>query len=309
MAHPILMLLCAAGVTAAFSWKAVRAADAPAQGTQPQVFTSKVDLIKVAVVVVDRQRRFVSGLVKEDFILYDEGRRQEIESFSSDRTPVSLGILIDSTANGIGGSRWPFAKSVMTGLFDRLAPDDELFVAQFTDRPLMLQTWTTDREALQRGVDGIRGGTTDRALFDAVHRMHIVAGTGHRSRKALLIISDGNNNYGTMVEPIVRDAVRRSDVLVYAVALEDARPGARRVNTGALRGLTDSTGGRTEVVQQEAQAEDLVQRLVLELGQQYVLGFPPPPSPPLQWHDIKIEIRNRKDVTLRARGGYVSLGN
>ena len=169
----------------------------------------------------------------------------------------------------------------------------------------MWQTWTTDREALQRGVDRISEGT-DRALFDAVHRMLMLAGTAHRSRNALLIISDGNNNYGTMLESTVRDAVRRSDVLVYAVAIEDARPGARKVNIGVLRGLTDRTGGRTEVVQAEGQADGVVQRLVLELGQQYVLGYPPPPSPPVQWHDIKIEIRNRKDVTVRARDGYVS---
>jgi VWFA-related protein len=275
------------------------------RGTGPQAtFKAGVNLIKVAVAVSDADRKFVTGLTRDDFIVYDDGKRQEIATFSSDRTPVSLGILLDASSSNLGPQRWAFAQSVIDGLFNRLAPDDEMFVSEFSDRARMLQTWTTDRDALRRGLGQVRGGTVS-GLYDAVQAMLIVARSGHLERKALLVVSDGDNNYGSALERNVRELVRRSDVRVYAMALDELPP-AKKANEAALRRLTDGSGGRTRIVQPGESVDEAVQQLAAELGQQYQIAYAPPASAPSRWHDIKVEVRGRKDVAVRAREGYVS---
>jgi Ca-activated chloride channel family protein len=182
-------------------------------------FRSGVELVNVTATVTDQDGRFVSGLRQEDFTVYEDGELQQVSHFSNERVPVSLGIALDTS-----GSMTPDKMSAARGAIDRfiydlLGPDDELFFMQFANRPDMVQDWTTDRRRISRAVAsvGSAGGT---AMYDAIADAVPVAQSGKNRKKALLVISDGNDtNSGTSVGEL-RQLIRESEVLVYALGVD-----------------------------------------------------------------------------------------
>jgi VWFA-related protein len=113
----------------------------PLDGQAAQVFRGETDLVSVAVTVTDRDSGFVSALNKEDFVVYDAGRRQEVVAFTRDRVPVSLGVVLDASGS-MSGTRLATARQALDRLIDRLSSDDELFFAEFADETRLLQGWT-----------------------------------------------------------------------------------------------------------------------------------------------------------------------
>ncbi|HEX5110301.1 MAG TPA: VWA domain-containing protein [Vicinamibacterales bacterium] len=309
MAHQILIgarrrprLLVGALVVALAA--PVAAAALAAQTQKPPVFTGGVDLIKVSVTVTDRERRFVPGLRKEDFVLSDDGRPQEIATFSSERAPVSLGVMFDSSRS-MTPAKMASARSALTTFFNLLGREDELFFAEFSEGMRLLQGWTSDRALLQQAMLRVRGGSFT-ALYDCVKEALRTAVTGMHTRKALLLITDGDDTFSISSARAVRGELRGYDVMVYALGVQETAKGSKKVKEGTLRGLTDDTGGRTEVVNGFEALDETVKRLADELGQQYVLSYPPPAGPSRKWHDIKVEIPKQKQLIVRARKGYVS---
>lgn len=166
----------------------------------------------------------------------------------------------------------------------------------------MLQTWTQDRDifsrAMRRAGERRRGGT---AVYDAVASMLTEAASGVHTRKALLVISDGqDDDSDTRVERI-HELIQLTDVLVYALAVGDGG----EVDAGALRRITDTSGGRTELVRGFRNLDAATARLADELNQQYVLGYAAPAQRDGRWHAIKVEVKKRS-VKVRAREGYVA---
>lgn len=307
-------------------------------------FRSGVELINVTATVTDDQGRFVSSLRKEDFIVYEDGAPQAVSHFSNERVPVSLGIALDTS-----GSMTPDKMSSARGAIDRffydlLGQDDEMFLYRFASVPHLVQNWTTDRRSLSRAMSGLTpGGGT--AMYDAIAEAIPVAETGRHRKKALVVISDGNDtNSGTSVGEL-RQLIRESEVLVYAIGVDGREqetftrggsvprlpfpvpfpiPGRRpvpqyppigrgtwgrgagdRVNAEALRNITDDTGGRTEIVRAFGDLDGATARIADELSKQYYLGYPSTGKKDGRWHAIRVEVRNPK-LRVRARRGYVA---
>ena len=269
--------------------------DTPAQ----TVYRSGVDLVYVTATVVDRDGRFVAGLTADDFVVSEDGRPQKIVSFSAARVPISLGIALD-----VSGSMTPpqmaTARAAIRRLVnDLLGPDDELFFAVFERKTLVLQEWTVDRRLFGRALDGARvGGTT--ALYDAVQKLVPVVESGTHDKKALLVVSDGDDRASQISQRDLQRIVRASDALVYALGVD----GGEALNTRALRRFTDDTGGRTEVVNGFKNLDVATTRLADELNRQYQLAYVMPGARDGRWHPIKVEVR-RRSVVVRARSGYV----
>jgi Ca-activated chloride channel family protein len=177
-------------------------------------------------------------------------------------------------------------------------------------------------------------------MYDAVADAVPFAETGNHSKKALLVISDGNDtNSGTSVGEL-RQLIRESEVLVYAIGVDGTAssfrtgptiqlpipipfPGRRRplppiiggggtrarmserLNTDALRQITDDTGGRTEVVRSFGDLDGATARIADELSRQYYLGYPSPGKKDGRWHAIRVEVKDRR-LAVRARRGYVA---
>ena len=182
-------------------------------------FKSGVDLVNVTATVTDEDGRFVPSLTKDDFTVFENGRRQEISHFSSERTPVSLGIALD-TSGSMTPDKMAAARSAIDRfIYDLLDQDDELFFLEFASYARVTQDWTTDRSAISRAVGRVDpvGGT---ALYDAIARALPVAAAGRHKKKAVLVISDGNDTSSSISVQLLRQRIRESEVLVYALGVD-----------------------------------------------------------------------------------------
>lgn len=182
-------------------------------------FHSGVELINVTATVTDQDGRFVPGLRKEDFIVYEDGEPQQVTHFSNERVPVSLGIALDASGSMTADKMSSARSAIDRFIFDLLSPEDELFFMQFAARPDIVQGWTTERRAISRAVANVYavGGT---ALYDAVADALPTAQEGRNQKKALLVISDGNDTNSSTSVKQLRQMIRESEVLVYALGVD-----------------------------------------------------------------------------------------
>ncbi len=319
----------------------VASATLAAQNQDGFSFRSGVELVNVTATVTDDDGRFVSGLRKEDFTVFEDGERQDVTHFSNERVPVSLGIVLD-TSGSMTPDKMSAARSAIDRfIYDLLGKDDELFFLEFANRPDLVQEWTTDRRAISRAVSRVSpaGGT---AMYDAIADALPVASIGRHPKKALLVISDGNDTNSSISVGELRQLIRESEVMVYALGVDGTAvsvrrgptiqlpmpfpfPGrgpqrrlppiiggggsrvatAERVNAGALRQITDDTGGRTEIVRGFGDLDNATARIADELSRQYYLGYVSPGKKDGRWHAIRVEVKDR-GLAVRARRGYIA---
>ncbi len=182
-------------------------------------FKTGVDLVNVSVTVTDANGRFVSGLKRDDFIVYEDGKPQEIAQFDSDRVPVSLGIALDTSGSMLGEKIVAAQAALNRFLFDLLGPQDEVFLYRFDSRPDLVQSWTKDRRAVSQALGSVKanGGT---AIYDTVAQAIPLAQSGSNKKKALVLISDGNDTSSRMHVPELQQLIRESEVLVYAIGID-----------------------------------------------------------------------------------------
>jgi VWFA-related protein len=208
---------------------ALAAASVAAQSSDAFRFRSGVELINVTTTVTDDDGRFVSGLRKEDFSVFEDGEPQEITHFSNERVPVSLGILLDASGSMTPDKMASARAAIDRFIFDLLGAEDELFFVEFANAPRVTQHWTTERRSISRAVARVNpaGGT---AMYDAVAEALPFAEAGQNRKKALLVISDGNDTNSTTSVGELRQLIRESEVLVYALGVD----GTSRGNGGTL---------------------------------------------------------------------------
>lgn len=182
-------------------------------------FQSGVDLIDVTATVTDANGRFVPGLTHDDFTVYEDDRPQAVTYFRAERVPVSLGLVID-TSGSMEGEKFDDARAAIDRFVnDLLDQDDELFLYRFSDHPMLVQGWTFERDQITRAMARIasNGGTS---LYDAVMESLPLAERGQHSKKALVVISDGNDTSSIAELNDVRTRIRNSEVIIYAVGID-----------------------------------------------------------------------------------------
>ena len=297
-------------------------------------FRTSVDLINVTATVTDSQGRFVPGLRMEDFEVYEDGKLQKISQFDSERVPVSLGIVLDSSGSMEGEKMTKARDAVRRFLDELLGPQDEVFLMRFDSRVSMLSDWTENRAAVSRMVGSIRptGGT---ALYDAMSDAVPLGEQGTRRKKALVLISDGNDSDSSTDVDTVQRQIRESEMLVYAVGIDSAgesvgqtigkvlgriilnsprsgpsvrtsrSSGGERLNEGVLRSITDDSGGRTEIIRNARDIDAATAGIASELSRQYFLGYSTSSPRDGRWHTIDVRVK-RGNYTIRARKGFTA---
>jgi len=191
----------------------------PLAGQEGFRFKSGVELINVTTTVTDRSGRFASGLRQEDFIVYEDDKPVEITHFSAERTPVSLGIVLD-TSGSMAGEKIESARSAIFNFLQALPdPLDEFFMYRFSADPDLVHDWTDNRAAISSSLGRVRpaGGT---AMYDAVAEAVPMAQGGQNRKKAVVIISDGNDTNSRLDVRDVQQLVRETEVLVYAIGID-----------------------------------------------------------------------------------------
>jgi Ca-activated chloride channel family protein len=234
-------------------------------------------LVLIPVAVTDPMSRFVTGLDKENFKLYEDKVEQEIQQFSSEDAPLSVGVVFDTS--GSMGNKLQKSRQAVAQFLKTANPQDEFFLIQFNDRPELVTGFTPETEEIQNRLTFVQSkGRT--ALLDGVYMAMNQMKKAHNPRKAILIISDGGDNSSRYTESEVRNAVREADVQIYAIGIFEPMGARGRTpeelnGPGLLSEISEQTGGRHFAVDNLAELPDVAAKIGIELRNQYVLGYSP----------------------------------
>lgn len=234
-------------------------------------------LVLINVTVTDPLNRFVTGLEKEHFRVFEDKVEQEITQFSSEDAPISIGLVFDTS--GSMGPKLQKSRQAASEFFKTANPQDEFFLVQFNDRPDLAVPFTTDTDKIQSALTFTqsRGRT---ALLDAVYLAMHEMKKARNPRKAVLIISDGGDNSSRYTETEIKSAVREADVQIFAIGIFESAANRGRTpeeaaGPGLLNELAEQTGGREYAVDNVAELPDIAAKIGIELRNEYILGYTP----------------------------------
>lgn len=250
---------------------------ASADGSEPALLSVQVDLVLVPVMVTDTMHRPMLGLNKRDFAIYEDDKKQEIRYFSTEDRPISVGIVLD--LSGTMANKVDELWEAFDQFFQNCNPEDDYFLITFADRPELIADTTHSFKDIRNSL-ALAKPTGHTALLDAVHMGLQKLRTARYDRRALLIISDGGDNWSRHKLREMEKEVEESDVDVYALGLfNDEIPvlSSFEVTFGKrlLRKLTDASGGHAVMVSKSRDLESSAAELAREMRSHYVLGYKP----------------------------------
>jgi Ca-activated chloride channel family protein len=261
-------------------------------------FTSGVNVVEVYATVTDESGEPVRGLTRDDFGIREDNQPQTISTFAAGDFPLSVAIALDRSFSMASGGRLAVAKSAAKVFLNELRTGDEALVLAIGSSVETVAPRSTRRTEQAAAIDRLEPwGTT--GLHDA-----IIAGIDgmqeSKGRRALVLLSDGDDRFSTASAADALSRARRSDVMVYPIALGRTRP-SLFVELAAL------TGGRSFHVRDPKQLAETLRAVARELRYQYLLGYTP--AQPIvageeRWRSITVRV-NRPKVRVRARDGYL----
>jgi Ca-activated chloride channel family protein len=235
------------------------------------------NLVLVPVSVCDPMNRPVTGLEKEHFKILDDKVEQTITHFAMDDEPLAVGLVFD--ISGSMSNKLRRSRAAAAAFFRTSNPEDEFFLVEFNDQPKLVVPLTRSYEDIQNQLTFAQSkGRT--ALLDAIFlALHEMKNT-KMQRKALLIVSDGGDNCSRYTESEVRNRVRESDVLIYAMGIFEpdgsrGRSPEEAGGPGLLSEICEQTGGRHLPVDDLAEMPDIAAKIGIELRNRYVIGYSP----------------------------------
>jgi VWFA-related protein len=235
------------------------------------------NLVLINVTVTTPLNQVVTGLDKDHFRLFEDKIEQSVSQFSSEDAPLSVGLVFD--LSGSMGSKLHKARQAAAQFFKTANPEDEFFLIQFSDRPRMTMSFTTETEEIQNRLafSESRGRT---ALLDALYMAMDQMKKARNPRKAILVLSDGGDNSSRYTQSEIKSLVREADVQVYAIGIFEpvhsrSRTAEELAGPGLLGELADQTGGRHFPVENVNELPDIAAKIGIELRNQYVLGYVP----------------------------------
>lgn len=255
-----------------------------------------VNLVNVFATVQDEEGRYVTDLGLDDFELYEDGELRSVDVFErQDDLPTTVGVLIDNS-----GSSAADLDAIKSGVFQfisTLMPADETFVVSFATEVRTIHGFTSEAEDLSASLQGLRSLGTS-LLFDALRFGTSKAHEGSHTRKALVVLTDGNDNRSqSSYTAVVEDAQGRM-VMLYFVAM-----GPRiLVDLHTISGLASITGGRVVPASSDDDVVVALMQIREEIRYQYYLGYHASSEP--GYHAIRVEVPGR-NVTVRTREGYL----
>ncbi|HTS28850.1 MAG TPA: VWA domain-containing protein [Bryobacteraceae bacterium] len=269
-----------------------------AEGLPNSTFRLDVKLIQVPVRVSDLRDHPVMSLDKSAFRLFEDDVEQQIATFSISDTPISTGLVFDSSRSmkdRIADSRAAVAQFCTTSL-----PGDEFFVVRFSDNAELISPFTTDTAEIQKQLSLLQPhGWT--AMIDAIWRSVEEMRKARNPRKVLLVLSDGGDNNSRYSENELFSRVREADVRVYAIGLFQ-RP-------RYLEKLADETGGRVIWVHRLSELPGAMEAVSQQIRHEYLVGyFSNHPPNDGKYHKVRIEVQppeGMKQVHAAWRRGYV----
>jgi len=261
-------------------------------------FSSQVHLVEVYATVADARGGLVMDLQREDFEVYENTERQEVSTFAAGEFPLTVALGVDRSWS-MAGDRLSLAKRASQSFLRALKPADRSMVLAISSEADVIAPLTMDRFSQERAIAALDPWSTT-ALHDAV----IVALdrlAPEPGRQALVLFSDGEDRYSRATVREVLERARRSNALVYPIAIGRTRP-------PLLAELAVLTGGRSFLLRDVRDLEKTFADIARELRYQYLLGYLPSAAidpNTHEWRSIQVVVK-RSGVRVRARDGYVT---
>lgn len=266
-----------------------------------------VDLVTVTVTVTDPYGRFVTGLDRDHFAIFEDKVRQKMEFFSDEDAPVSLGIIFDisgSMKNRIGR-----ANHALQRFLESSHNEDDIFLVGFNQSTQVLSDFTSDTARLINSLVHIepKGQT---ALYDAAYLGVEKVKQGRHAKRALIVISDGQDNQSRYTFQELRKLVKEADVQIYAIGITEFGSSDPLDTQGQaiLEEVSRITGGRAFFPTNEVELEEVVMRIALELRHQYSVGYVSlDQARDGRWRKIRVQVNPPKGLPrlfVRSKEGY-----
>jgi len=285
------------------------------QGTEvgEQVIVN-TDLITLTVTVTDTYGRYVSGLDKKAFKVFEDKEEQEIEYFSDDDAPVSVGVIFD-VSGSMSGDKIKKAREALARFIETSHDNDEYFLIAFNSRATLLLDKTRDGDAVLNKLTFVET-KSNTALYDACYLGVEKVSRGAHPKRALLLISDGQDNNSRYTFSEVRRLLKESDVVLYSIGIMGGNdPGSSLGMTGqsTLDELSAVSGGKAFFPNTSAEMDELFERIALELRHQYSIAYRPKNfTNDGKWHKLKVKVtppRGLPRLFIRSREGYYAVTN
>jgi Ca-activated chloride channel homolog len=299
--HSIIVLLLVLSFTPALHGTETSAKD------RDQTISVDVDVVLVNTAVSDSSGRMITGLRQENFRIWEDKVEQKVEYFSSEDSPMSIGLIFDATgsmADKISSARDAAASFLRVG-----NPQDEYFLVTFSQRATLDEPFTTDISRLQSHMifTPAKGLTP---LFDAVYLSLQTMKSAANKRKALLLITDGEDNHSRYSFQNIKEFIREEDVQMFVIGIVDPGgqldPGQR--GRSIIDDLAKIGGGEAFFPESADQLEDICNKIALELRNQYVLGYHPTnTAKDGRWRKIRLKIdppKGVRDLSVHGKSGY-----
>ena len=269
----------------------------------PPVFKIDVENVFVKVSVTDPLNRYVTGLEKENFKVYEDNVEQTVSLFNQESAPISVGIIFDVSASMKEDNNIRKAKNAITRFLQSGNPADEYFLVTFNNKTNLAQGFTDQSSSLQNEAAFQKaGGTT--ALYDAVYMGLDQIKRGSREKKALIVISDGEDNSSRYTSGEIREFAKEMDVQVYAIG----QVGPLGTGGAELQRIVNMTGGRAFFPNNFNELDYYIDLIHAELRSQYVLGYMPTNKiHDGKWRKIRVKLdapQGLPKLIIHAREGY-----
>jgi Ca-activated chloride channel homolog len=294
---------------------APRAKRLPVAETQP-VLRVDSSLVQIPTHVTTAVGGSVTTLIKENFRLFEDGVEQNLSAVFHDDAPLSIGVLFDTSGSMQKQNKMQKSAEAAAAFFRTASAEDEFFLIKFSGKARLAVPFTTDSGELYKEIVHTKpAGQT--SLLDAIHLALIQMKAAKNLRKALVIVSDGGDNWSRHTAAQLRNALIESDVQVYAMGIFDSNYSVKhsaeeRRGPQLLNELAEQTGGRHYPVEKVDDLPSIATRLGRELRDQYVLGYY---SSNVvhdgKYRQVKLNLVSPEAFYLRAyyRRGYYSPGN
>ena len=270
------------------------------------------DLITLTVTVTDTYGRYVSGLSQKAFTILEDKEPQEITFFSDDDAPVSVGVIFD-VSGSMSGEKIKNAREALSKFIQTSHNSDEYFLIAFNSRAQLLLDRTRDGNAVLDKLTFVQT-KNNTALYDACYLGVEKVQRGLHPKRALLLISDGQDNNSRYSFSELRRLLKESDVVLYGVGIlggGDAGSTLGMEGQGILDELANVSGGKAFFPRSPLEMDDIFEQIALELRHQYSIGYKPKNfANDGKWHKIKVKVtppRGLPRLFVRSKEGYYSI--
>jgi Ca-activated chloride channel homolog len=259
-------------------------------------FATRVNQVEVYATVTDPAGRVVKDLPREAFTIFEDDRPEALTTFMSGEFPAAVALAIDRSVS-MAGKPLTMARTAGRAFIGRLKPADRAMLIGISGEVDVLAPLGADKAPLLTALDTLDPWSTT-ALHDALIRS-IDLLEDETGRRAIVVLSDGEDRYSHATAAAVLDRARRSDVLIYPIAIGKTRP-------SLFAELAAVSGGRSFHLKDPQELAPTLNAIAEDLRSQYLIGYAPSKAwtpEDQEWRSITVRV-NRPQLRVRARSGY-----